>query len=427
MADITMYLKKILEAVYGEEVRGSIHDALAAMNTESNRAMEFASTAKDSAQASAASAKGAADTASVKAGESADSAGAARASETNAREAENNAASRAAEAVNAAASAQASETNAAGSEAAAARSASEAEAAQNAAALSKADALATAQRVQEVKIEVEAVGTQAAVDREEAEAARDAAETSRDAAAVSAASAGMSAGDATAAKDAAVNAQTAAETAKTAAEVSRTAAEASKNSAESSENGAAESERNAAASAETAKQYSGKPPKPQNGTWWIWDAAQQKYIDSGIGCDLVGPTGNGIENIQLTKGDHTPGTADIYTVTMTDGTTYNISVYNGRNGTGTGDVLGIWFDLVIPASGWANGEITIADSRLIALSTHKYFVSADEASREEYLECNVQPRDITTTGFITFKNDTDPSEDITVNVIRFELSANGTT
>lgn len=427
MADITMYLKKILEAVYGEEVRGSIHDALAAMNTESNRAMEFASTAKDSAQASAASAKGAADTASVKAGESADSAGAARASETNAREAENNAASRAAEAVNAAASAQASETNAAGSEAAAARSASEAEAAQNAAALSKADALATAQRVQEVKIEVEAVGTQAAVDREEAEAARDAAETSRDAAAVSAASAGMSAGDATAAKDAAVNAQTAAETAKTAAEVSRTAAEASKNSAESSENGAAESERNAAASAETAKQYSGKPPKPQNGTWWIWDAEKGGYEDSGISCELEGPAGNGIESIVHTGGDHMPGTADIYTVTMTDGTTYNISVYNGRNGTGTGDVLGIWFDLVIPASGWANGEITIADSRLIALSTHKYFVSADEASREEYLECNVQPRDITTTGFITFKNDTDPSEDITVNVIRFELSANGTT
>ena len=141
---------------------------------------------------------------------------------------------------------------------------------------------------------------------------------------------------------------------------------------------------------------------------------------------MVGPTGNGIKDIQLTKGDHTPGTTDIYTVTTTDGTTYSISVYNGRNGTGAGDVLGIWFDLVLPASGWVNGEITIADSRLMALSTHKYFVSADEASREEYLECGVQPRDITTTGFITFKNDTDPSEDITVNVIRFELSANGT-
>ena len=110
----------------------------------------------------------------------------------------------------------------------------------------------------------------------------------------------------------------------------------------------------------------------------------------------------------------------------TDGTTASFSVYNGRNGTGAGDVLGIDFNLILPASGWQNGEITIADSRLLALKTHKYLVSADEASREEYLECNVQPSDVTTTGFITFKNDTDPTEDIMVNVIRLELSANGT-
>ena len=37
MADISSFLKKILSAIYGEEVRGSIHDALAAMNTESSR------------------------------------------------------------------------------------------------------------------------------------------------------------------------------------------------------------------------------------------------------------------------------------------------------------------------------------------------------------------------------------------------------
>ena len=53
MADISSFLKKILSAIYGEEVRGSIHDALAAMNTESSSAMEFASTAKDSAQTNA--------------------------------------------------------------------------------------------------------------------------------------------------------------------------------------------------------------------------------------------------------------------------------------------------------------------------------------------------------------------------------------
>lgn len=328
MANISTYLQKIMTAVYGEEVRGSIHDALAAMNTESSNAMEFAATAKDSAKASADTAKGHADTATKKAGEALSSADRAKASETSAKASELNAISKATEATTAAVEAKASETAAVNSEAVATQKANEAAASQTAAAQSEAEA----------KV----------------------------------------------------------------------------------------SETEAAASALSAQQYSGKPPKPQDRTWWIWDAAQQKYIDSGIGCDLVGPTGNGIKDIQLTKGDHTPGTTDIYTVTTTDGATYNISVYNGRNGTGAGDVLGIWFDLVLPASGWLNGEITIADSRLMALSTHKYFVSADEASREEYLECGVQPRDITTTGFITFKNDTDPSEDITVNVIRFELSANGT-
>lgn len=32
---------------------------------------------------------------------------------------------------------------------------------------------------------------------------------------------------------------------------------------------------------DVAKQYSGKPPIPQNGTWWIWDASKQKYVDTG--------------------------------------------------------------------------------------------------------------------------------------------------
>lgn len=45
----------------------------------------------------------------------------------------------------------------------------------------------------------------------------------------------------------------------------------------------AESYKNAAAdSADVAKQYSGKPPIPQNDTWWIWDAEKQIYVDTGI-------------------------------------------------------------------------------------------------------------------------------------------------
>ena len=426
MANISTYLQKIMTAVYGEEVRGSIHDALAAMNTESSNAMEFAATAKDSAKASADTAKGHADTATKKAGEALSSADRAKASETSAKASELNAISKATEATTAAVEAKASETAAVNSEAVATQKANEAAASQTAAAQSEAEAKAVEERTKTIRSDVETLGAQATADKNAAEAAKDDAEAARDNALVSQNAAKLSENAALVAKTAAEFAKDDAEAAKLAAQAAKTAAETAKADAEDARDKAKVSETEAAASALSAQQYSGKPPKPQDRTWWIWDAAQQKYIDSGIGCDLVGPTGNGIKDIQLTKGDHTPGTTDIYTVTTTDGATYNISVYNGRNGTGAGDVLGIWFDLVLPASGWLNGEITIADSRLMALSTHKYFVSADEASREEYLECGVQPRDITTTGFITFKNDTDPSEDITVNVIRFELSANGT-
>lgn len=34
-------------------------------------------------------------------------------------------------------------------------------------------------------------------------------------------------------------------------------------------------------SAQTAKQYSGKPPIIQSGTWWTWNASEQKYEDTG--------------------------------------------------------------------------------------------------------------------------------------------------
>lgn len=327
MADISSFLQKILDAVYGEEVRGSIHDALSAMNKESSSAMEFAATAKDSATASAEKAKSEAQVAAQKATEAWNSAERALQSEQKALESGH-------QAVDAAGRAQESETNAANSET----------------------------------------------------------ETIRNALSASSA------------KD---------------------AAEAAKLVAEQAKDAAWKSAKDAADSATKAEQYSGKPPMPQNGTWWIWNAETGEYYDTKISCELRGPIGIGIDDIQLTSGDHSPGTTDIYTVLLTDGSSYTISVYNGLNGTGAGDVLGISFDLVIPASGWKDGSITIADNRLLALATHKYFLSADEACKEKFIDCNVQPKDITTTGFITFTNETDPAMDLTVNLIRFELSGNG--
>ena len=71
------------------------------------------------------------------------------------------------------------------------------------------------------------------------------------------------------------------------------------------------------------------------------------------------------------------------------------------------------------------GSVTIADERLLALGAHKYFLSADEACKEEFLDCNVQPKNITTSGFLTLTCDTEPAADLTVNLIRLELSGNG--
>ena len=410
MADISSFLKKILSAIYGEEVRGSIHDALAAMNTESSSAMEFASTAKDSAQANSAAAKKSAEDAEKKATSASESAAAAALSEGSIKTSEENVNKQAADAKEAAAGAKASETEAKNSEEIAKQKAQEATDAKTAATLAVGEVKAAEERVRTIRSEAETLGAQATVDRNAAEEARAAAEAARDAAA-------NSQNGAKASEDAAAVSKTDAEAAKTAAVDARDKAQTAKTAAENARESAAES-------AATAQQYSGKPPKPENGTWWIWDAEKGTYVNTNISCELTGPTGNGIQSIQLTQGNHTPGSTDIYTVTMTDGSKYNIAVYNGLNGTGTGDVLGIHFDLVLPASGWSNGSITVAESRLVADAKYKYLIDAYEASREEYLECSVRPKDISTTGFITFVNDTDPIKDITVNIVRLELSVN---
>ncbi|MEE0707835.1 MAG: hypothetical protein UCO57_03530, partial [Gemmiger sp.] len=308
----------------------------------------------------------------------------------------------------------------------------EAEESKNAAALSEAEAKAAEERAKEVRNQVETLGAQATADAAAAQEARTATEAARDAAKVSETNAKASEtkaedakAGAEAAKEAALSAQESAEEDALTATQSKEDADAARTAAEQAKADALNSAAEAAGSAAKAEQYSGKPPKPQNGTWWIWDAETGTYYDSHISCELQGPVGVGIQDIRLTKGDHSPGTTDIYTVHMTDGSAYTISVYNGLNGTGAGDVLGISFDLVIPAEGWSEGSVTIADERLLALGTHKYFLSADEACKEEFLDCNVQPKNITTSGFLTLTCDTEPVADLTVNLIRLELSGNG--
>ena len=81
MADISKFLSKIKNAIYGEAVRGSIHDALVAINEESSSAKEVAIISQNSAQASATAASASASNAKT-------SETNAKTSETNAKESE---------------------------------------------------------------------------------------------------------------------------------------------------------------------------------------------------------------------------------------------------------------------------------------------------------------------------------------------------
>lgn len=151
------------------------------------------------------------------------------------------------------------------------------------------------------------------------------------------------------------------------------------------------------AAATTAQQYSEKPPIVQYGSnWWVWDADSQQYTDSGkravLGydisypsvaamnadnsqpnntvaiiasdvndednakvflrengtwrflADLSGSTGVGVASVEQTSGNHASGTTDVYTLSLTDGTTQTIPVYNGKDGDGAGDMVASIYD-----------------------------------------------------------------------------------
>lgn len=79
-----------------------------------------------------------------------------------------------------------------------------------------------------------------------------------------------------------------------------------------------------------------------NGNWYIYDVANEQYVDSGFPSrGAQGDTGNGIYSIVKTG---TSGLVDTYTITFTDSTTTTFTVTNGRDGTGAGDMLASDYD-----------------------------------------------------------------------------------
>lgn len=184
-----------------------------------------------------------------------------------------------------------------------------------------------------------------------------------------------------AAQTAAANAQKAAESAQTGAQAAKTAAESAQEAAESAKNAAAGSSTSAGKKASQAAQSAKDAASAKSAAETAKTDAQaardaivnmiveavtletgkpatvsKSLVDNvyklvfGLprgGTGAQGPqgaTGNGISDIALKSGTHAPGTSDVYTITLTDGTTFDFAVYNGANGTGAGDMLASIYD-----------------------------------------------------------------------------------
>lgn len=158
-----------------------------------------------------------------------------------------------------------------------------------------------------------------------AESAQEAAESAKDAAAGSATSAGQKATQAAQSAEDAASAKSAAETAKTDAQAARDAIV----------NMIVE-----AVTLETGKPATVSKSLVDNVYKLVFGLPKGETGATGP----RGATGNGISGIALKSGTHAPGTSDIYTITLTDGTTFDFAVYNGANGQGAGDMLAAVYD-----------------------------------------------------------------------------------
>lgn len=201
-------------------------------------------------------------------------------------------------------------------------------------------------------------------------------------------SAGSASGSAQEAKDsasaakasetAAENAKLAAEQAKSDAENSASAAKQSKVSAENSKNIAAQKATEAGESAVLAENAKTGAEQAKEGAEEAQRAIENMLVEAitlatgqpaTVTKSLVnqvvkltfglprgekgdpgakGEQGVGITSIERTSGTGSPGSTDTYTVSLSDGSSYTFQVYNGANGTGSGDFMA---DGSVPMSG----------------------------------------------------------------------------
>ena len=103
---------------------------------------------------------------------------------------------------------------------------------------------------------------------------------------------------------------------------------------------ATEAAETAEAAADRAESASVNTPKIVGGTWWVFDAAKNAYVDTGVQAKgEKGDKGNGVKNIAWVDGsvlydeNRVKARSDTYCITFDDGSTFNFTVNGGADGT----------------------------------------------------------------------------------------------
>ncbi|MEG2624133.1 MAG: hypothetical protein RSC06_14665, partial [Clostridia bacterium] len=132
-----------------------------------------------------------------------------------------------------------------------------------------------------------------------------------------------------------------AETGRTTAETDRVSAESARTTGDAARQVAFDAAQSAATALSGMTVAAAPVAAGAAATATVSDVAGHKHVAFGI---PTGLTGNGIASFARTAGSGAAGTTDTYTLTMTDGSTKTVPIYNGRDGQGAGDMLASKYD-----------------------------------------------------------------------------------
>lgn len=82
---------------------------------------------------------------------------------------------------------------------------------------------------------------------------------------------------------------------------------------------------------------------------------------------------------------------------------------------------GTMIELEIPQNQWDNNICVIENEEIKSSKIYAYFVVCSEGSRKQYVESNVRALDVDVDGYITFKANRSPAEDLYVNILKMRL------